>query len=110
MTEPQPSPEPEVESRLRALRVDSPDAGFSAELHRRLAAAGPPPSPGIWGKVRVGMERWRPLLWPAAGVAAGVAAFLVLGALQHPPEAPEPAAVQALAVRVPASKVALIRL
>ncbi|HZN92699.1 MAG TPA: hypothetical protein VFB81_08330 [Myxococcales bacterium] len=108
MTEPQISPEPGVEARLRALRVDPPEDGFSAELHRRLAAAGPPRVPGMWAKLRQGLERWRPVMWPAVGVAAGVAAFLFLAALQSPAL---PAAVAEVpAVRVPASKVALIRL
>jgi hypothetical protein len=109
MTEPPISPEPGVEARLRALRVDPPDGDFSAELHRRLAAAGPPRPMGVWGRVRQGMERWRPVLWPAVGVAAGVAAFLVLGALR-PTSSTAQAAAQELAVKVPASKVALIRL
>jgi len=108
MTEPQISPEPGVEARLRALRVDPPEDGFSAELHRRLAAAGPPRVPGTWAKLRQGLERWRPVMWPAVGVAAGVAVFLFLAALQSPAL---PAAVAEVpAVRVPASKVALIRL
>ncbi|HVE86897.1 MAG TPA: hypothetical protein VND93_28775 [Myxococcales bacterium] len=112
MTDPQTSAEPGVgvEARLRALRVDPPDAGFSAELHRRLAAAGPPPAPGPWARWRVALERWRPALWPAAGVAAGVAAFLVLGALQRPVAPGQMQAPEALAVQVPSSKVALIRL
>src|SRR5207248_1254335 len=69
-------------------------------------------APGIWAKARQGLERWKPVMWPALGVAAGVAAFLVLGALQRPaPGTPTtPGAVAELAVRVPASKVALIRL
>jgi len=108
MTEPQISPEPGVEARLRALRVDPPEDGFSADLHRRLAAAGPPRVPGMWAKLRQGLERWRPVMWPAAGVAAGVAVFLALGALR-PPSLPATVA-EAPAVRVPASKVALIRL
>jgi len=107
MTEPPISPEPGVEARLRALRVDPPEGGFSAELHRRLAAAGPPRAVGIWGRVRQGMERWRPVLWPAVGVAVGVAVFLVLGSLRPAPPTP---IAQELAVKVPASKVALIRL
>jgi len=108
MTEPQISPEPGVEARLRALRVDPPEDGFSADLHRRLAAAGPPRVPGMWAKLRQGLERWRPVMWPAVGVAAGVAAFLVLAALQ--PSALPAAVAEVPAVRVPASKVALIRL
>jgi len=111
MTEPPISPEPGVEARLRALRVDPPEDGFSAELHRRLAAVGPPRPVGLWGRVRQGMERWRPALWPAVGVAAGVAAFLVLGALRPAVSAsPSAPVAQELAVKVPASKVALIRL
>ncbi|HYV46787.1 MAG TPA: hypothetical protein VFA20_18110 [Myxococcaceae bacterium] len=108
MTEPPISPEPGVEARLRALRVDPPEDGFSAELHRKLVAAGSPRPVGIWGRVRQGMERWRPVLWPAVGVAVGVVVFLVLGVMRPASSAPAP--VAELAVKVPASKVALIRL
>jgi hypothetical protein len=55
------------------------------------------------------------VLWPVLGVAAGVAAFLVMGAVQQPvapapvvAEAPRPLAAPGTVV--PASKVAVIKL
>lgn len=102
--------------RLRQLRAEPPagEDAFRAALHRRLVAAGPPPARGGLG---AWLRRAGPVLWPVSGVAAGVAAFLVMGALQGPP--PVPAAPDAVAVRaapvlpgtqVPVSKVAVIKL
>ena len=106
-----------LRERLRALREDPAEGeDFASLLHRRLVAAGPPePAPG-WERVRERLRRGAPVLWPATGVVAGVAAFLLLSALKAPlappPETP-PAAVAALeapGTTVPASKVAVIKL
>lgn len=104
-----------LRQRLGALREDPPELGFQAALHRRLVAAGPPePAPG-WDRVRSFLRRGAPVLWPAVGVAAGVAAFLVMSAVQPPPVAPHET-VEALrpivepGTLVPASKVAVIKL
>jgi hypothetical protein len=105
-----------LRQRLGALREDPPELGFQAALHRRLVAAGPPePAPG-WDRVRSFLRRGAPVLWPVVGIAAGVAAFLVLSAVQQPPmpqpariaETPLPIAVPG--TLVPASKVAVIKL
>ncbi len=87
--------------RLRGLRVDPPDDGFQASLHRRLVAAGPPEPPGLWWRLREALAGRR-LLWPAAGAAA-FAAFLALAVrpafLSPPPDA-----------RVPSTRVAMVRI
>jgi hypothetical protein len=97
----------DLSRRLGALRADLPDDGFAAELHRRLVAAGAPRPPGLLSRLRGWPRRGR-LLWPAFGLATGVAAFLVLEVLRGslPPLAPR---ADAVAV-VPATKVAVIRL
>ncbi len=113
--EPGDGEEPALLGELRALREDPPEAGFSSALHRRLVAAGPPEpaSAGDW--LRQFLRRRGPVLWPSLGLAAGIAAFLVLSAGQPAP-APGPLAeqsAQALATPgtvVPASKVAVIKL
>jgi hypothetical protein len=98
----------ELRQRLRQLRVDPPAADFHARLHQRLAEAGPPAAPPWWQRLP---EIWRSprVLWPAAGLAAGVMVFLALtlmhGAL---PSAP-PSADGLAAVEVPATKVAIVR-
>jgi hypothetical protein len=104
-----------LRQRLGALREDPPELGFQASLHRRLVAAGPPePAPG-WDRVRSFLRRGAPVLWPSVGVAAGVAAFLVMSALQQPPAPPRETAealrpIAAPGTLVPASKVAVIKL
>jgi len=115
MSDLEESEERELRQRLGALREDPPELGFQAALHRRLVAAGPPePAPG-WDRVRSFLRRRAPVLWPAVGVAAGVATFLVLSAAQQPP-APPPEVAKALrpiaepGTLVPASKVAVIKL
>lgn len=101
---------------LRSLRVDPPDDGFSAELHRRLVGAGPPRPPGVRARLREAFDRWPALAWPAVGVAAGIAAFVLMGQLQgmrgEPTAAPITTAAHAPdpAAEVPSTKVALIRL
>jgi hypothetical protein len=69
-----------VRARLAALRVDPPDDGFAFSLHRRLVEAGPPPAPSGWAALVARLREPR-LRWPALGLAAGVAAFLVLAPL-----------------------------
>jgi hypothetical protein len=105
-----------LRQRLGALREDPPELGFQAALHRRLVAAGPPePAPG-WDRVRSFLRRGAPVLWPVVGIAAGVAVFLVLSAVQQPP-VPQPAGIAETpppiakpGTLVPASKVAVIKL
>jgi hypothetical protein len=98
----------DVQRRLRALRVDAPDGAFLVALHGRLAA-------------EAEAKRRRPwLLWPALGVACGVAAALLVlaGSPKVPPAATATtttgtgvlAVQQPAAVRLPADKVAVIHL
>ncbi|WP_224366376.1 hypothetical protein [Hyalangium versicolor] len=115
MSEPEDSEDRELRARLGALREELPESSFQSALHRKLVAAGPPePEPG-WDKVRWWMRRAAPVLWPVLGVAAGVAAFFVLGAVRSPPASlPEGTQVsrslEAPGTRVPASRVAVIKL
>jgi hypothetical protein len=100
--------EPDLRERLRTLRVDLPDGGFSASLHRRLVSAGAPTKPAWW-------HRWRSAtgsrtFWPAVGVAAGIAAFMLLTLLRPVPSHPSFSESPAAATRVPASKVAVVRI
>jgi len=103
----------ELRDRLRALRVDPPDAGFSASLHARLAAAGPPAPAPWWRRLleapasRGGATRW---VWPAAGLATGVAAFLLLAGLPGAPGPGAPAPRTAQVTTLPSTQVALVRL
>lgn len=103
-----------LRERLAALRDDAPGPGFQSALHRRLVEAGPPePGPG-WDRVRWLFQHRAPVLWPSVGLAAGVAAFLVLSALQEPPAPPGQAlderSLVAPGTQVPVSKVAVIKL
>ncbi len=87
----------DLRERLRSLRVDPPDAGFGAALHRRLADAGPPDPPPFWRRFwppQAVEFRW---LLPVAGAAAALAIFLVVG---HRDE---------VVTRLPATKVAVVR-
>lgn len=98
----------ELRQRLRALRVELPDDGFEAALHGRLLAAAAPRPPRLLARLHAAPWRGR-LLWPAFGLAAGVAAFLTLELLRGPlPGAPLLPAVTV--AEVPATKVAVIRL
>jgi hypothetical protein len=115
MTETEESEERALRERLAALREDPAESDFQATLHRRLVAAGPPePAPG-WDRVRWLFRRNAPWLWPMCGVAAGIAAFLVMSALQQPPP-PPPGVAEASrpltepGTQVPVSKVAVIKL
>jgi len=115
MTGSEESEERTLRERLAALREDPAGLDFQATLHRRLVAAGPPePAPG-WDRVRWFFRRGAPWLWPVLGAAAGIAAFLLMGALQQPPpplsgvaEASRPLAMPG--TQVPVSKVAVIKL
>ena len=108
--------ERELREQLAALREDPPELGFQASLHRRLVAAGAPEPASGWDRVRSFLRRSAPVLWPAVGVAAGVAAFLVMSTVQQQPpaqplataEAPRPLTEPGTVV--PASKVAVIKL
>jgi hypothetical protein len=115
MTDSEDTGDRELRERLSALREDLPDAGFQSALHRKLVAAGPPePAPG-WDRVRWWLRRGAPVLWPVLGLAAGVATFLVLSAVRQSPE-PLPSEtvasrpLEAPGTRVPASRVAVIKL
>ena len=99
--------DPELRERLRALRVDPPAGEFQASLRRRLLAAGPPPAPAPWR--RLWPERPRVLLWPAAGLAAGVLAFFALARL-HPDGLARRVQPPGYATLLPATKVAVVRL
>lgn len=114
MTESEETEERALRERLAALREDPAELGFQAALHRRLVAAGPPEPASGWDRVRLAFRRPAPWLWPVMGVAAGIAAFLVMSALQQPPPPPTLAeASRPLAepgTQVPVSKVAVIKL
>ncbi|MFO0585817.1 MAG: hypothetical protein U0229_26335 [Anaeromyxobacter sp.] len=99
--------ERELRERLRALRVDPPDRGFSASLHARLAAAGPPAPAPWWRRLGelVAAPRWA---WPAAGLATGVAVFLALTWL--PGLRGGAGERSAHVTTLPATQVALVRL
>lgn len=77
MSHPADSQDRALRERLRALRVDPPEDGFQAALHRRLAEAGPPADPSPWARLGAAV-RWRGLAWPALGAALGAAAALAL--------------------------------
>jgi hypothetical protein len=95
----------DLRDRLRELRVDAPDDGFSASLHRRLVSAGAPDAPSIWRRLWPSLRGEPRVLWPAFGVAAGVAVFLVLGQVRDVTHHP----VSAVSTRLPATKVAVVR-
>jgi hypothetical protein len=95
----------DLRDRLRDLKMDAPDDGFSASLHRRLVAAGSPEVPGVWRRLWPSLRAEPRVLWPAFGVAAGLAVFLVLGQL-HDVSHPRGGGVVA---QFPATKVAVVR-
>lgn len=121
----QPGADADLRAQLRALAQDLPDRGFSQALHRRLMAE-PAPSPaGAGERAAEWLRQRRAWLWPAGGLAAGVAAYALLFVLHGDPRAvaplvasaPVPAAPQVVSTgpvlpsfRVPASKVAVIKL
>jgi hypothetical protein len=96
----------DLRDRLRDLRVEPPDDGFSASLHRRLVAAGAPDAPGIWRRFWPALKSEPRVLWPALGVAVGVAVFLVLGQVR---EYSHPRGAGGIAAQLPATKVAVVR-
>lgn len=69
-----PDPNERLLQRLRGLREDVSDDGFSAQLHRRLVEAGAPEKT----RMELFWAKWKMWLWPLSGVAAGVAAYVVL--------------------------------
>jgi len=95
----------DLRDRLRDLKVDEPDDGFSASLHRRLVAAGSPAAPGILRRLWPSLKTEPRVLWPAFGVAAGVAVFLVLAQVRDVSR-PHGGGVVA---QLPATKVAVVR-
>ena len=108
-----PTPEDPVAVRLRALAVDPPEQPFTARLHARLSAAGPPPRARWWFRVVTWLRARPQITWPAAGVLAGLATFVLLMSFARPPVDPMAATMRAAAepaYRVPTSKVALVRL
>ncbi|MBZ4373627.1 hypothetical protein [Corallococcus sp. AS-1-6] len=115
MSEPEDREDRALRERLAALRDDAPGPDFQALLHRRLVEAGPPTPASGWDAVRAFWRRRAPVLWPAVGVAMGVATFLVLGAVRGTPGVPGTAAAGMAALerpgtQVPVSKVAVIKL
>ena len=106
----------ELRERLRALREEPAEGDFQSLLHRRLVAAGPPEPASGWERVRAWWRPRAPMLWPVAGVVAGVVTFLVLSAVRAPeapvsvPEPPAVAALESPGTMVPVSKVAVIKL
>jgi len=99
----------EVRARLRALRSDLAEGDFRARLRAKLVADGPPQSRSLGQRLLSPLRgaRW---LWPAAGVAAGVATFLALSMLRMAGPRPAPVDAGSLVTRLPATRVALVRL
>jgi hypothetical protein len=96
----------DLRDRLRDLKVDAPDDGFSAALHRRLVGVGSPDVPGIWRRLWPSLKAEPRVLWPAFGLAAGVAVFLVLGQVRDLSHSHGSGTVVA---QLPATKVAVVR-
>ena len=92
--------------RLQALREEPASIEFQSGLHRRLVAAGPPGPASGWERVQGWLRRGAPLLWPASGLALGVAVFFLLGSMREP----RGLASEVPGSTVPASKVAVINL
>jgi len=103
---------------LRSLAVDSPDDGFSFALHRRLMAEPTPAAQGILSRASAWLRERRAWLWPAAGLASGLAAYGLLvvlhgpAAREHAARLPRAIATEAVlpSFRIPSSKVAIIKL
>lgn len=110
--------------KLRALATDSPDGGFRAVLHDRLLTEGPPERLSWTGRLRAWLSERRVWLWPAGGMALGLAVYVLLVVTHGNPvgnrgSALAPVAAQggdaqtgpvAPSFRIPASKVAVIKL
>ena len=77
MTRPGERDSRDLRDRLRELRVEPPDGGFGAALHRRLTAEAPPRAPSLWRRLwpspSPGFE-WR-LLWRKAAETHRIRAF-----------------------------------
>lgn len=106
--------ERQIRERLRALRVDPTGDGFASTLRQRLVEAGPPDAPRRWLRPRRATGWVRRWAWPAAGAAAGVAAFFALavvrdGRAPSGAESGAPARESIAAVAVPSTRVALVR-
>lgn len=95
---------------LRSLRIDPPDGGFSQALHRRLAAAGAPSEPSFWRRLLDSRSAATRLLWPAFGLAVGLACFFILSSWRPGPTQPAGGDSLAAATAVPSTKVAVIRI
>lgn len=95
-----------LRGRLRALREEPASIEFQSRLHRRLVEAGPPEPASGWDRVRGWLRRGAPLLWPASGLALGVAVFFLLVTMHEP----KGLALRTPSSTVPASKVAVINL
>jgi hypothetical protein len=110
MTEPR-APR-DLAERLRELREAPPEEDFRAALHRKLVAAGPPDEPSWWRRLRLrlagegGQSGAGRMLWPALGVAAGVAVFALLS---RAPGQVQPQPLASAATQLPATKVAVVR-
>ena len=110
MTSPVEPRDQDVTARLRRLRVDPPDDGFMAALHRRVAEAPPPVPPSLLARLA---DAWRAsprLSIPAAAglaAAAALAVFMVRAPVGGPAAGDGPAIP---VVSVPATQVALVRL
>ena len=122
MTSPVEPRDQDVTARLRRLRVDPPDDGFMAALHRRVAEAPPPAPPSLLARLA---DAWRAsprLSIPAAAglaAAAALAVFMVRAPVSGPAVTDPLAASSAQGageastrpvVSVPATQVALVRL
>jgi hypothetical protein len=93
-----------LRDRLRSLRVDPADRDrFGASLRQRLAAAGPPEDPSRLRWLASSRMR-RSVLWPVAGLAAGIAVALGIAFSRTGLERPAHVTV------LPATKVAVVRL
>jgi hypothetical protein len=88
--------------------VDPPERDFRASLRERLVAAGPPDPLPRWRRLLPSPGSGTRWLWPAAGLATGVAAFLVTSALRPSGSTPEPARAASV-TRLPSTRVALVR-
>jgi len=112
MTMPGDDQDRELREALRALRTDPPDDGFRAALHRRLLEATPPPAPSAWSRLADAWRRPPRLLWPAASLAGAAAVALLAVGLGQRPADPGGAGSRpvAVAVSVPSTKVAVVRL
>jgi hypothetical protein len=108
-----PREEDAIALRVRALNVDPPSEPFASRLHERLVAAGQNARAHGWRRLRDWLRARPHVTWPAAGMLAGAATFALLTVFARAPRAPiaavEPAAGEST-YRVPASKVALVRL